>query len=288
MFNFFAAKDEKSQKNDSGKVVSFLNQKGGVGKTTMAFNTARALSEKGHKVLCIDMDPQANLSLLFGIQDPQYNIQHLLINSLRELKAIHTPVMTTEVIQTVNWGETKIDIIPAGQELSGFELSVAGINAPRQLILNRFIEKNHLKDHYDFIVMDGPPTLGLIVVNILCSSDGLLIPFQPDQFSRSGLHNFHQVLDDITDMGITRTPQIIGYIPNLVEGRRKQASADFELIKSELKKGPLFEAFANKVQLVKSSANKKTVFDYKSKEFKPLQERFLELADNIGEQLHEQ
>lgn len=275
----------------SGKVISLLNQKGGVGKTTMAFNAAHALADKGLRVLCIDMDPQANLSLLFGIDssDLEYSIHNLLINSVRELKALHTPVLFSEVIKKSE-SNHNLDILPASQDLSGFELSVAGIASPRQMILKKFIEKNQLRETYDYIVIDGPPTLGLLVVNILCSSDGVLVPFQPDQFSRKGLGHFHQIVDDIEDMGITEVPRIIGYIPNLVDARRKQAGEDFQKIREDLNLGDakIFEPFNNKVQLVKSSAARKSVFDFKSKEYSELQGQFSSIADAITEQLGQQ
>jgi chromosome partitioning protein len=275
----------------SGKVISLLNQKGGVGKTTMAFNAAHALADKGLRVLCIDMDPQANLSLLFGIDssDLEYSIHNLLINSVRELKALHTPVLFSEVIKK-SGSNPNLDILPASQDLSGFELSVAGIASPRQMILKKFIEKNQLRETYDYIVIDGPPTLGLLVVNILCSSDGVLVPFQPDQFSRKGLGHFHQIVEDIEDMGITEVPRIIGYIPNLVDARRKQAGEDFQKIREDLNLGDarIFEPFNNKVQLVKSSAARKSVFDFKSKEYSELQGQFSSIADAITEQLGQQ
>ena len=105
-----------------------MNQKGGVGKTTMPYNMAHVLNEMSHRVLCIDMDPQFNFSLLFGhdINSEQRNIHHLLINSVRELKTLHSDVLSSEVIIKTEKG---IDMLPSGQELSGFELSVAGINA---------------------------------------------------------------------------------------------------------------------------------------------------------------
>lgn len=275
----------------SGKVISLLNQKGGVGKTTMAFNAAHALADKGLRVLCIDMDPQANLSLLFGIDssDLEYSIHNLLINFVRELKALHTPVLFSEVIKK-SGSNPNLDILPASQDLSGFELSVAGIASPRQMILKKFIEKNQLRETYDYIVIDGPPTLGLLVVNILCSSDGVLVPFQPDQFSRKGLGHFHQIVEDIEDMGITEVPRIIGYIPNLVDARRKQAGEDFQKIREDLNLGDarIFEPFNNKVQLVKSSAARKSVFDFKSKEYSELQGQFSSIADAITEQLGQQ
>ena len=92
----------KDKPKPKGKVISLLNQKGGVGKTTMAFNIAHALAKQGEKrVLCIDMDPQANLSLLCsgGVSlEKDNNIFHLLINSIRELKALHTPSVFTDIV----------------------------------------------------------------------------------------------------------------------------------------------------------------------------------------------
>lgn len=269
-------------KNKSqGKVISLLNQKGGVGKTTMAFNLAYALASQGKNVLCLDMDPQGNLTLLFNKAPSEFSLFHLLINSVRELKALHRPVVLSDILQ----GSNGVDLIPGGQDLSGFELTVAGISAPRQMILNRFIDKQGLRETYDYIVIDSPPTLGLLVVNVLCASDGILVPFQPDQFSRSGLNHFHDVLENIEDMGIVDGPKILGYIPNLVEGRRKQVNEDFELIKQEIGEDLIFSSIPNRVQLVKSSAMKKSVFDFQSKEYNELQGQFIQMAQHIQESL---
>ena len=142
-FLFKNRQNAKSQdiNTTKAKVVSFLNQKGGVGKTTMCFNAAVALAKSGSKVLCIDMDPQANLSLLFNVevQEEDYSIYHLLMNSVRELKHLHSSALTSEVIQTTSSG---VDLIPSSQELSGFELSVSGISGSRPLILKKFIERS--------------------------------------------------------------------------------------------------------------------------------------------------
>jgi chromosome partitioning protein len=178
-----------------------------------------------------------------------------------------------------------IDVIPAGQELSGFELSVAGINGPRQLILKKFIETNRLKERYDYIVIDGPPTLGLLVVNILCACDGVLFPFIPDAFSEQGLKNIRNVLLDIEDMGIVKAPKILGYIPNLFEGRRKKSREDFKHIKDEFQDGKIFEPFLNRANFAKSMANKKSVFDYEAADYKELQGQFLNVIDSVENQL---
>lgn len=284
MINLFKNRTQNTHEVGAGKVLALMNQKGGVGKTTMAYNMAHALNQMGKRVLCIDMDPQFNFSLLFGVDGnaENYNIHHLLMNSVRELKPYHTDAFLSEVIIK---SEKGIDILPSGQDLSGFELSVAGINAPRQLILKKFIEKNNLKSMYDYIVIDGPPTLGLLVINILCACDGVLFPFIPDSFSEQGLKNIHNVLVDIEDMGIVTGPKVLGYIPNLYQQRRKRAQEDFDHIKELFKEGEVFPPFMNKANFAKSMANKKSVFDYKAGEFKDLQTQFMGVARSVESQL---
>lgn len=282
MFSFF--KSETNKEAPKGRVIALMNQKGGVGKTTMAFNLAHAFSHQGKKVLCIDMDPQSNFSSLFDlpVKDDQRNIHHLLINSVKELKALHTSTFLEDVIIK---GTDGIDLIPSGQELSGFELTVAGIQAPRQLILKKFIEKYELRSLYDVIIIDGPPTLGLLVVNILCATDGVLYPFVPDRFSEQGLKNIQQVVADIADMEITNTPKNLGYIPNLFDTRRKQATTDLEQIKNSLGEGTLHEPFTNKVQFGKSLAQRKSVFHFKSNEYKDLQRQFVAMTETVHKEL---
>jgi chromosome partitioning protein len=279
----------KSTAKKSAKVISFLNQKGGVGKTTMAFNTAHALARRGAKVLALDLDPQANLSLLFGIEcdEDTAHLHHLMINSVRELKALHTPALVQDVMT-----KGSVDLLPAGQELSGFELTVSGISGARQLILKRFLEKSGLLDQYDYIVIDCPPTLGLLVVNALCATHGVMVPFRPDEFSLKGLGHLNDVLQNIEEMGVSDIPQVIAYIPNLVDLRRKQEDEDLKRIREHLKNEygdfPMTEPFMNKAMLVKSQAQRKSVFDYQSKDFQGLQNTFDQMVDIIQEWNHAQ
>ncbi len=272
---FFKAKE--SQK----KVIAFLNQKGGVGKTTMCFNSAHALARKGHKVLCIDFDPQANLSLLFNVETSD-NIHQLLVNSVRELKALHRPLLVDEVIVK---SDDNVDILPAGQELSGFELTMAAVNVPRQLILKRFIEKNDLMSRYDYILIDCPPTLGLLVINTICAGHGTIVPFRPDDFSKKGLHNFYEMLEDVKDMGIIEVPEVIVHIPNLMDTRRKQEESDLndigDMIEARFGKRNVLTPIYNKAQIVKAQASRKSIFEYQAQEFSQIHQQFNEIADII-------
>ena len=272
----------------NGKVIAFINQKGGVGKTTMAFNSAHALAKQGHRVLCIDMDPQANLSLLCGVDsEDSYSVYNLLVNSVRELKNLHVPALFQDVLVP----GAVIDVLPASQELSGFELSVASISGPRQLVLSKFLEKNSVLSRYDYIIIDCPPTLGLLVVNILCAAHGVIVPFRPDEFSRKGLGHFYQVLEDIEEMGVSDIPEVLAHIPNLVDLRRKQERSDLDRITKDLEQAfgesKVTSPFYNRAQLVKSHAQKKSVYAYQSKEFEDLQGQFNNIAQIIQEWGHD-
>ena len=288
---FFNKKnDEDSTRNDIAKVISFLNQKGGVGKTTMCFNAAYALAKQGNRVLCIDMDPQANLSLLFGaeLSEEDYSIHHLLVNSIRELKGLHCPALVGDVIIP---GKKGVDLLPSSQDLSGFDLTVSGITGARPLILKKFIEKSGLTELYDYIIVDCPPTLGLLVVNVLCASDGVMVPFRPDEFSKKGLGHLYSVLEDIEDMGVTQIPDVLAHIPNLVDVRRKQEMLDLDYISKVITEemgedARMVSPFFNRSQLVRSQAQRKSVFEYNSKDFLPLQEQFTQLATIIKDWDH--
>jgi chromosome partitioning protein len=288
------AHEMKIHSGNSNKafVISLINQKGGVGKTTLTYNLACALRFKGKKVLCLDFDPQANLSQTlksyyhqnhqdFLIKNnDEFSIFHLLINTLKELKTIHRPISLADVLIR-SPSPALPDLLPADQMLSGLELTVASIQVPRQLILKRFLDRSGLMEMYDYILIDGPPTLGLLFVNILCASSGVLCPFIPDAFARNGINHLRKVIEDIADAEIINPPPILGLIPNLFDKRRKFAQAELDSIKNQFSEYYLFEAIENKVELFKAMGNQKSIFEYQSKDFKIVQNQLLTIVENI-------
>lgn len=154
------------------KIIAFANQKGGVGKTTTAVNLAAALSERGQKVLICDFDPQGNATSGFGI-DPRG-----LKSSIYELM-VNDADVNSAIIQT-KWA----DVIGANVNLAGAEIELIGMEK-REYRLKMVLEK--VRDLYDYILIDCPPSLGLLTLNCLCASDSFLVPLQCEYYALEGL-----------------------------------------------------------------------------------------------------
>ena len=161
---------------DMGKVVSIVNQKGGVGKTTTSVNLSASLGVLEKKILIIDADPQANTTSALGVE---LNIE---TNKKTIYEVIEHNVDIQKSILSTN--SPNLDIIPSTIDLVGAEIEL--VNHPdREKMLNQQIEI--IKSKYDFIIIDCPPSLGLITLNCLCASDSVLIPIQCEYFALEGL-----------------------------------------------------------------------------------------------------
>ena len=156
------------------KVVSIVNQKGGVGKTTSAVNLAAALGALGKKVLLCDIDPQGNTTSGYGIMR-----KNLTATSYEML--IGTATARESVIKTKFAG---VDIIPSNMNLAGAEIELASVGNREKLLKNAIAP---IESEYDFIFFDCPPSLGLITLNALTASDSFLVPIQCEYYALEGL-----------------------------------------------------------------------------------------------------
>ena len=156
-----------------GKIIAFANQKGGVGKTTTAINLAAALSERGKRVLLCDFDPQGNATSGFGA-DPRS-----LETSVYDLIVSEDPDTKSGIVQT-KW----VDIIGANVNLAGAELDLIAMDH-REARLKLVLDK--VKDEYDYVFIDCPPSLGLLTLNCLCAADSFLVPLQCEYYALEGL-----------------------------------------------------------------------------------------------------
>ena len=154
-------------------IVSIINQKGGVAKTTTSVNVASAWSKSGKKVLLIDLDPQASATKsIFGDEEFDQTIYDVIIDKLPPEEAI---------VYSENFN---IDVIPSEIMLSGVDIQIAA-HFGRERILKTRIE--HLKRKYDAIIIDCPPSLGLLTINALMASKDIIIPICPEYFSAKGI-----------------------------------------------------------------------------------------------------
>jgi len=195
------------------KVIAFANQKGGVAKTTTALNLAVAFKESGHRVLCVDMDPQGNLTMSQGVDPDKVE------KSMFDVLVHRIPI--SEIIV-----HREIDVAVASIDLAGAEIAMS-----TQIGRERALQKglDEVRDDYDFVCIDTPPSLGLLTVNALTAADKVIVPVQCEYLSMRGLVQLQNTLTMIRE-NLNPGVEIEGILPTMLDSRTVHAKEAVEIL----------------------------------------------------------
>jgi chromosome partitioning protein len=208
-----AAQPEKPKNEGPAEVIAFANQKGGVAKTTTALNLAVAFKESGHRVLAVDMDPQGNLTMSQGVDPDKVD------RSMFDVLVHRIPIR--EVIV-----EREIDVAVASIDLAGAEIAMS-TQIGRERALQKALDA--VKDDYDFVCIDTPPSLGLLTVNALTAANKVIVPVQCEYLSMRGLVQLQNTLQMIRE-NLNPGVEIEGILPTMLDSRTVHAKEAVEIL----------------------------------------------------------
>ncbi|MBU5486450.1 AAA family ATPase [Clostridium sp. MSJ-11] len=239
------------------QVISVFNQKGGCGKSTTCSNLGAYLARHGKKVLLIDMDPQANLTVSVGVNDDE------LEETIYTLLQLNSKELTRERILEV-MKETSYErllILPSDITLSNAEISLASVMS-REHVLKRIIEQ--IGDYFDYVLIDCPPSLGLLSVNSLVASDYLIIPVTPQFFSIKGIKHLMETYTLIKDT-LNPNLEIMGVLVTMYD-KRKNIAKDIRTTLVEVFGDKVFNTVIRQdVQIEYSQDNQTPIIYYNDK-----------------------
>ncbi len=204
-----------------GRIIAVANQKGGVGKTTTAINLSACLAEIGQKVLVIDMDPQGNTTSGIGLD--KNNIENTIYDVMLEECSLSDVKLSTCV--------KGLEVVPANINLTGAEIELIGKDG-REYILKKEID--NIKEQYDFIIIDCPPSLNIITVNALTASDTVLVPIQCEYFALEGLQQLIYTID-LVQKGLNEDLELEGIVFTMYDARTNLSPEVVEAVKNIVK-----------------------------------------------------
>ena len=201
-----------------GKIISISNQKGGVGKTTTAVNLAACLAYKGKKVLLVDCDPQGNATSGVGIE--KGDIELSVYDCLADKKKTKSAILKTKI--------GGLSVIPSLPALSAAEVELAGEDSREQFLKNAL---SSISSDYDFIIIDSPPALGMLTINIMTAADSVLIPIQCEYFSLEGLSQMVSSIKYIRN-SFNKNLEIEGILATMFDSRTNLSRQVLEEVKT--------------------------------------------------------
>lgn len=202
------------------RIIAIANQKGGVGKTTTAINLSSCLAEAGKKVLTIDLDPQGNMTSGLGVDKNE------LENTVYELMLDECSIKES-MADTVVEG---MKIIPSNVNLAGAEIELLGINEKEYILKNAV---DYIRDDYDFIIIDCPPSLNMLTVNAMTTADSILVPIQCEYYALEGISQLIHTIDLVQER-LNPNLKIDGVVFTMYDARTNLSSDVVDTVKENL------------------------------------------------------
>ena len=202
------------------QVITVTNQKGGVGKTTTAINLSASLAEKGRKVLAIDMDPQGNMSSGLGLDKNAIDgtIYDMIIGEADVEEVIHKDTIEN------------LDILPSNVDLSAVEIEMIDVEN-KEFVVKNAIQK--IRDNYDYVIIDCPPSLSLLTVNAMTTADSVLVPIQCEYYALEGLSQLIHTVELVKDR-LNPVLEIEGVVFTMYDARTNLSLQVVENVKDNL------------------------------------------------------
>ncbi|EOC99423.1 ParA family protein [Caldisalinibacter kiritimatiensis] len=254
------------------KVIAIFNQKGGVGKTTTNVNLSACLAELGKKILVVDIDPQGNTTSGFGIDKNSLELStyDILINNVGVDES------------TINTNIKNLFLVPSNVELAGAEIELTK-SEHRELALKNAIKK--IKEDYDFIFIDCPPSLGLLTINALAAVDSVVIPIQCEYYALEGVS---QLMDTIKLVKKNLNPklEIEGVVLSMFDGRTNLSIQVVEEVKKYFKGKVFTTIIPRNVRLAEAPSYGLSILEYDPKSrgaeaYKELAEEFISNMEDV-------
>lgn len=263
----FHVKHIVMERNTMGRTIAIANQKGGVGKTTTAINLAACLAEKGNNVLVIDIDPQGNTTSGLGINK-------------KKLKQTVYDMMLGEC--TLEECKTKscmknLFVLPSDVDLAGAEIELIGVDN-REFILKRLIDP--VRDSYDFIIIDCPPSLNMLTVNAMTTANTVLVPIQCEYYALEGLSQLMHTID-LVQKRLNPDLEMEGVVFTMYDARTNLSLQVVENVKKNLKHNIYKTIIPRNVRLAEAPSHGLPINLYDSKSAGA--EGYRQLADEVIE-----
>lgn len=248
-----------------GRIIAIANQKGGVGKTTTAINLSACLAEKGQKVLAIDMDPQGNMTSGLGLDKDsiEKNIYDLMIGESDVKEVLQKDALDN------------LDVIPTSIDLSAAEIELIGVEDKEYIIKNAIEE---IKDNYDYVIIDCPPSLNMLTINAMTTADSVLVPIQCEYYALEGLSQLIHTVELVKER-LNPVLEIEGVVFTMYDARTNLSLQVVENVKDNLQQNIYKTIIPRNIRLAEAPSYGMPINLYDSKSAGA--DSYMRLADEV-------